>query len=52
MLVDPLPVEGAVAVVVWLGVVRNRRNPDGVEAHALDVVQLGLDACESTTAVL
>ena len=51
VLIDFLPVKSSIAVVISLGIVRDRRYPDSVEAHTLDVVQVVLDSFECAAAV-
>ena len=52
MLVDLFPIERAVAVVIWRRIVRNRRDPDGIEAHTFDVVELSSDTLERAATIL
>jgi hypothetical protein len=48
---DLLPVEGSVAmIVIGSFVLRDRGNPDGVESHSLNVVEVVGDTLESATA--
>jgi hypothetical protein len=50
--VDLVPVTGPVSVVATIAVVNGRWDPNSVEAHTLDVVQLTFEALESATAVV
>ena len=50
--VDLLPVGGPITVVAGLDVVNNGGDPDGVETHSFDVVQVVFDTLEGTAAVL
>lgn len=51
VLIDLLPITSTISVVIFRPfVIGNRRNPDGVEAHTLDVVKFVLNSFESTTA--
>ena len=52
VLIDTLPIEGAITMVVSFSIVRNWRDPDGIEAHTLDIVELVLNAAESTATVV
>lgn len=52
VLIHLLPIQSTIAVVIRLGIMWYGRYPNSIEAHTLDVVELGLDACESTAAVL
>jgi hypothetical protein len=52
MFVDLFPVESSITMVVRLGIMRNRRNPDSIKTHSLNVVKFCLDTCECTAAVL
>jgi hypothetical protein len=52
VLVDGVPVAGPVAVVSGVEVVNNGADPDGVESHTLDVVQVVLNTLEGSTAVV
>ena len=40
MLIDILPVGGPVAVVAWLFILNDGRDPNGVKAHASDIVKV------------
>ena len=47
------PVERTVAMVIVRDfILRNRRNPNGIEAHACDVIEMLCDALESAAAVM
>ena len=52
VLIDFLPVGGPVAVVAWLFVLHDRGDPNGVEAHASDIVKVLDHALVVTTAVV
>ena len=47
-----VPVKSSIAMVVLPVVLGDRRNPNSIETHALDVVKLIFDTLESTTAVV
>jgi len=50
--VDFLPVGGPVSMVTRFDIFDNRRDPNGIETHTLDVVKVVLDTLPGTTAVL
>lgn len=50
--VDLLPVAGPVAVVTRVQVVNDWRDPDSIETHTLNVIEVVGDSLESTTAVV
>lgn len=52
VLIDFLPVGGPVAMITWLNVFDNRRDPDSIESHTLDVVKVVLNTLPGTTAVV
>jgi len=52
VLVDLIEVAGPISVVATGSVGDDWRDPDSVESHTLNVVQIVQDALESTTAVV
>ena len=51
-IVDLVPVTGPVSVVSLVEVVDDWSNPDGVEAHSLDVIEMVLETFPGSTAVV
>jgi len=52
VIVDLLPVAGPVAVVTRVQVINDWRDPDSIETHTLNVIEVVGDSLESTTAVV
>jgi len=52
VLVDLIEVAGPVSVISTRGVGNDWRDPDSVESHTLNVVQVVQDTLESSTAVV
>ena len=50
--VNLVPIECAVSMIVVSIVLWDRRDPNSIESHSLDVIELVLDSLEGTTAVL
>jgi hypothetical protein len=50
--INLVPVKSSITVVVITIVFGDRRNPNGIETHTLNVVELVLDALEGTSTVL
>ena len=52
VLIDVLPVGGPVAVVAWFFILNDGRDPNGVKAHASDIVKVLDHTLVVTTTVI
>ena len=52
VIIGLLPILGPISMIAISPVVNDRRNPDGIESHAFDVVEMVLDALPGTTTIV
>jgi len=50
--IDLIPIKSGIAMIVVSIIFRDRRNPNCIKAHTLDIVELILNTFEGTTTIL